>query len=139
MFDTRKSLNTVLLAVVSFVPVSTYAQPTTTQSDWIAPTAADTQQAVFLAGPGDVKPGTQGTLRITAENFYFESATVHASVPISQIISVSEGEERAEKGGAAGILGRVIKLTKCLWQRGRPQRESCARSCHSGWQSRERA
>jgi hypothetical protein len=108
MFVSRKLLHTVLLALISLVPVSTYAQPTTTtQSDGTAATAADTQQAIFLAGLGDVKPGTRGTLRLTDKDLYFESATAHASVPISQITSVSKGDERAEKGGTAGIVVRL--------------------------------
>jgi hypothetical protein len=108
MFRSRKLLNTVLLTLASVVSVSTYAQTTTsTPTDRAAATAADPQPAVFLAGPGDVKPGTRGALRLTAKDLYFESAAAHASVPISQIASVSKGDERAERGGTAGIVARL--------------------------------
>jgi hypothetical protein len=108
MFGSRKLLHTFLLALVSVVSVSAYAQTTTsTPSGGTAATAADSQLAVFLAGPGDVKPGTRGTLRLTAKDLYFESATAHTSVPINQIASVSKGDEHAEKGGPAGIVVRL--------------------------------
>jgi len=109
MLHFRKIQNAVLLLLVLSAAVVTHAQATTSTQSIEPPTASpDGQQAVYLAGLTDVKPGAEGSLFLSSTEVRFEGKNIHASIPVVDIISVAKGDERAERGGTTGRVARML-------------------------------
>jgi hypothetical protein len=109
LFHFRSARNTVLFLFVSAVTIVNYGQTTTsTQTNEPPAAVVDGQQAVYLAGLANIKPGAKGFLNLTSSAVQFESDNIHASVPVNQITAVFKGDEHAEKGGTAGSLLRHL-------------------------------
>ncbi len=109
MFDSRKLLNTVLLALVSLVPVSTYAQSTTTA------------HVVHLVGLGEIKPGAVGDLTFDRANMVFTAGEHSASIPLHTVLAFSISHDNVPlisgtKGKLAGMapygVGQAINATR---------------------------
>lgn len=108
MLHLRKIHRAVLLPLILSTAVVNYAQTTAAQTSEPPTPAADGQKAVYLAGLTDVKPGTNGSLFLSPGEVRFENKDIHASIPVTQITSVANGDERAERGGTTGSVVRLL-------------------------------
>lgn len=109
MIRLRNIHSAVLLPLILSVAVVNQAQTTTSTSP-NAPTtpSSNGQQAVYLTGLANVKPGADGSLFLSSTEVRFEGKDIHASIPINQITSVAKGDERAERGGTTGRVARIL-------------------------------
>jgi hypothetical protein len=65
---------------------------------------------VYVAGLGNLKQNTSGSLRITADDLVFATRDARAQVPLRQIGSVSVGDERIATGGTSAKVIRKIPI-----------------------------
>lgn len=61
---------------------------------------------IHVAGLAEIKGNVKGILTLTPNALVFTSESINASIPISQILNVSVGDQRTEPWGIAGIIAR---------------------------------
>ena len=110
MFDTQIRIFGTAILTVSFSSCLALAQTVSPDPESASPDSWHSDSVTYVAGLGDLKQHTSGSLRITADNLVFSTHDAHEQISLKQITSVSIGDERVATGGAAGKVGRKIPL-----------------------------